>query len=106
MLIGSRSPLRRWRYFIHSASPQSYFSSQTTDAVFGGTSLKKANGSALSTRYPFSREWTWYLYAAPGPTPGMNPTQMPLDPWGSSRVADLSQPLKSPKTYTLSAPGA
>src|SRR3954470_5011834 len=106
MLIGSRSPLCLCRCFIHSASPQSYFRSQTTDAVLGGTSLKKANGSALSTRYPFSRAWTWYLYAAPGPTPGTNPTQMPLDPWGSRRVADLFQPLKSPKTYTFSAPGA
>src|SRR5215204_2955044 len=98
MLIGSRSPFRRRRWFIHSASPQSYFRSQTTDAVFGGTSLKTANGSALSTRYPWYRDWTWYLYAAPGPTPGTNPTQMPLAPWGFSRVADLSHPLKSPNT--------
>src|SRR5687768_2662598 len=98
MLMGSRSPFRRYRVFIHSASPQSYFRSLTTDAVLGGTSLKKANGSALSTRYPLNREWTWYLYAAPGPTPGTNLTQMPLTPWGSSRVADLFHPLKSPNT--------
>src|SRR5450432_1841364 len=46
---------------IQSASPHEKSRSQTTDAVFGGVSCRKPNGSALSTRYPRCRETMWNL---------------------------------------------
>ncbi len=53
-----------------------------------------------------TREWTWYLYSAPCPTPGMKPSQMPDCSRGTSLFESRFQPLKSPMTLTQSALGA
>src|SRR4030066_1969491 len=103
---GLPAPLRRTRSFIHSPSPHSYQRSHTTDPVSGGTSPWKAKGSALSNRYPFHRETTWYLYAVPRITPGMNPSQIPDTPFVLRGWELLFHPLKLPVTYTFSALGA
>jgi len=80
--------------------------SQTTDAVRGGTSARRAKGSALSTRYPPYLEAMWYLYRAPLPTPGMKPSQIPDFSRLRSGWELLLHPLKSPEMWTASALGA
>src|SRR5437660_6189404 len=66
------------RSFIHSLSSQECLSSQTTDAVRGGISQSRANGSPFSMEYPaWVLDSIWYLYRAPLASPGMNPSQIP-----------------------------
>jgi hypothetical protein len=61
VVIGASRALRRSRPAIQSPSAQSYAGSQTTLAVFGGTSQRVAKGSPLSTRYPPTLDATWNL---------------------------------------------
>ena len=62
----------------------------TTDAVAGGRSAKRASGSALSRHTP-SKPQTAYLYRAPSATPGMNSSHTPDTPSERSGNARPSQ---------------
>ena len=77
-----------------------------TDAVAGGFSVAKANGSALSTVYPLKLERIRYLYWRPAPTPGTKPCQTPVRATGSRRCFPACQSVQSPMTSTDSALGA
>src|SRR6266571_9310898 len=98
MDVGAPSAFRSWRPAIQSPSPHSYDRSHTIDAVRGGVSKNRPNGSLLFTRYPPSRRTTWNLYREPAPTPGTTPAQIPDDPTGRRGCEPGSQPLNSPTT--------
>ena len=79
--------------------------SRTTDAVCGGTSNAKPNGSVFFSSSP-GRVRISNLYFSPSGRSGMKISQMPFGI--SSRIACTrpSHPLKSPITLTRSALGA
>ena len=93
------------RRAIHAASDQVYDESVTTDAVAGGTSAKRAIGSALSTQSPW-RDSSWNLYAVPTPRPGTKSSHTPLLPMERIACEGPSHWLKSPTTRTARAFGA
>ena len=88
-----------------SSSCHSYVERKTTDAVFGGTSAAKANGSAFRRRWP-SAPTTSNLYFAPSAASGTSACQIPDEPAGSSGSALPSQRFQSPTTATFWALGA
>src|ERR1700754_5340178 len=75
------------------------------DAVAGGTSVRRAIGSALRKRSPL-REVISNLYRASSPTPGRNSSHTPDDPSDRIGKAVPSQELNSPATRTPWAFGA
>ena len=77
----------------------------TTDAVAGGTSEKKAIGSAFSRHTP-SWPRIWNLYLVPSPTPGTNSSHTPDEPSERIGVPAPDQWSKSPVTRTPRAFGA
>ncbi len=68
------------------------------------SSANAATGSALCCS-PCSPA-TAYLYTAPWPTAGTNPSQIPEPSLGASGLRPLSQPFQSPTTDTARALGA
>src|SRR6266496_1645163 len=106
MEIGALSALRGARERIHSASPHSYSSVHAREAVDGGTSANKANGSALSISWPVALTIR-NLYPSPRVTAATVPSQMPdASPRGASGSALASQPFHAPMTDTREAFGA
>ena len=87
------------RWSSQSASCHSYADSKTTDAFFGGTSVRKANGSALSRSLPCDVRSS-NLYFVPDGRSGMKSSQMPEAPSERIGCSRPSQPLKSPTTLT------
>src|SRR4029453_17601495 len=104
--MGASSALRSSRDAIQESSAQLYARSQTTDAVFGGSSQANAKGSAFSSaRAPLCGEIR-NLYSEPAETSGMNPSQIPEDARGRSRRRPPCQPLNPPTPATRPASGA
>src|ERR1700712_367772 len=93
------------RLAIQSPSFHSCRLVTTFDAVAGGTSEEKANGSAFSRQTP-SWPRIWNLYLVPTPTPGMKSSQTPDEPSERIGVPAPDQWSKSPVTRTPRALGA
>src|SRR5512143_170986 len=54
--IGELNAFLLWRSFIHSVSFHAYDTSNTMDAVFGGTSQENAKGSPFAASWLCTRE--------------------------------------------------
>ncbi len=77
----------------------------TTDEVAGGTSVRRASGSARSVFEPSGRVIS-NLYSSPSPIPGTNSSHTPEEPSERIGNAVASQKLKVPATRTPRAFGA
>ena len=75
------------------------------EAVFGGTSAWKANGSAFRRSCP-SAPFTSNLYPWLSAAAATTPAQIPEEPCGSSGSTRPSQRFQSPTTETPRAFGA
>ncbi|CAM5279308.1 hypothetical protein SALBM311S_06651 [Streptomyces alboniger] len=75
------------------------------DDVLGGTSVRRAIGSARSVFEPSGRVIS-NLYSSPSPIPGTNSSQTPVPPSERIGNAEPSQKLKVPATRTPRAFGA
>ena len=106
MLIGWVSGLRSERLRIHSPSAHSWPSSEATiEQLPGRSCMAKPYGSALRMLRPL-RVRSSYLYSVPGPTPGMNSSQIPDAPRVCMACRRPSQRLNGPTTLTRPAFGA
>src|SRR5437588_6517137 len=93
--MGSNTGLRRARRVTHSLSAHWYWLIATRDAVCGGTSVAKANGSARSVTTP-SAPCTRNLYRPSLGNPGQNNSHTPLEPSTRIGASVPVQPLNSP----------
>src|SRR5512140_3190789 len=100
MLMGADMPLRSRRVSIHCLSPHPYSSDHARDAVAGGTSLWKANGSARSSTCPCVVRIA-YLYAWARFACGTYASQMPeLSQRAFMTSTPRFQPFQSPMMET------
>ena len=105
MLIGSNTGFWSARRAIQSWSSQAYSLLVTFDAVWGGTSVANAIGSARSLTEP-SAPCTRNLYSSPISKPGQNSSHTPVEPSTRSWASLPSQWLNSPIRLTPLAFGA
>src|SRR5690348_8033327 len=103
--MGSNTGLRRARRSTHSSSAHWYWLTVTRDAVCGGTSVAKANGSARSVTTP-SAPYTRNLYNPSTGNPGQNSSHTPDEPSTRMGASVPVQPLNSPIRLTPLAFGA
>src|SRR5206468_7263169 len=94
-----------WRVRIHSLSFHSYFGAATIEALSGGNSKAKPNGSDFRITSPY-RVSSSNLYRSPTASPGMKISQTPLDPSDRIGCRRPSHALKSPTTLRRRAFGA
>ncbi len=76
-----------------------------TDDVAGGTSVRRASGSARRVFEPSGRVIS-NLYSSPSPMPGTNSSHTPVEPSDRMGKPVPSQKLKEPATRTPRAFGA